>query len=246
LHEKPFPPTINEMQINVERDLIRGTFSQTTRLNREGDDVMKKILFAILLILITNLILAGCRENKETKSNSFEIFPVKNSSAHDAAMTDIDKLVLEDEPIITLKDITKYYWQEQILITNKEGLCEQLRKVTKVSGMPFVVLVNGERIYSGTFWTLISSMSPPRMPVSQVAVCEPRTGITSRPGSAQHGAPLGTPSQCFAADLACTIRLSRAPYSNTSHRGRSGPTKPLRTGLPTAFRCSSSPSLSSV
>lgn len=129
---------------------------------------MRKNIFLILSVLILDILFAGCSMNIETKPDSFEIFLVKDLSAHDAANTAIEKLVLEDEPIITLKDIPRYYWQNQIFIANKEGLSEQLRKATKTSGLPFVVVVNDERIYLGTFWTLLSSMTPPETPVTYI------------------------------------------------------------------------------
>lgn len=129
---------------------------------------MKRILYLILIISLTVSALVSCsqtNQEEESKADSFEIYHVKDMGTHQAAETDIDRLVLEDTPVISLNDITDYYWNSQIFKVRKEGLNEQLQKAFKLSGTTFVVTVNGERIYLGAFWTRLSSQLPPETPV---------------------------------------------------------------------------------
>lgn len=121
---------------------------------------MKQIKLIVLVILM--ILLYGC--NKAAVNQvSFEIYLVSGEfpSAEDI---DIDKLTLEKTPVLTLNDIRKYYWDEQAFVTKQDFLTEQIMAQTNqsvpVGGLPYVVVVNGERIYIGKFWTAISSVSP--------------------------------------------------------------------------------------
>ena len=132
---------------------------------------LKRILHLILVISLAVLTFTSCsgrNEKEDDNAVSFEIYLVKELSAQEAAGTAIDRLELEDAPVITLNDITDYYWNSQSFKVKKEGLSDQLRKPVKLSGTPFVVVVNGERICVGTFWTMLSSVWPPEIPVISI------------------------------------------------------------------------------
>ena len=129
---------------------------------------MKRILYLMLIISLVALTLVSCsqtNQEEESKADSFEIYLVKDMSTQQATETDLDRLILEDTPVITLNDITDYYWNSQVFKVRKEGLSEQLQKAFKLSGTTFVVTVNGERIYLGAFWTMLSSVWPPETPI---------------------------------------------------------------------------------
>ena len=114
---------------------------------------MKEIILIILVITMT--FLYGC--NKEA-ANQFEIYLVVEEAV------DINKLTLKETPILTSNDIIKYYWDEQVFVTKKGLISERILAQTDqhipVSGLPYVVVVNGERIYMGKFWTVVSSAWP--------------------------------------------------------------------------------------
>lgn len=118
------------------------------------------IAVALLSTILTgqyreNAVLSGTAAITE-KYTGFEIYLAKE--AEDG--TAIDKLVLEETPIISKEDIISYNWELHIL---------KLKKTEKISRdllqRDFVVVADGERIYQGKFWTLAYSMWPPKVPI---------------------------------------------------------------------------------
>ena len=83
-------------------------------------------------------------------------------SAVDAAKWDLDQLPLENEPLISDKDIISYE-RANHSIELTPGAYRRFQgvfpKPVKVSGIPFVVCVGPQRIYSGALWTPASSIS---------------------------------------------------------------------------------------
>lgn len=96
----------------------------------------------------------------DIKKYKFAIYFVKDLSLSDSIKTDLDKLPLESEPIITEKDIKVYYWRSVTFKADESLYYDKLRKITKEGGTPFVLTANGERIYLGTFWLSFSSTIP--------------------------------------------------------------------------------------
>ena len=118
---------------------------------------MKKIVIILLgIIILTSLISCGNKSDE----NALEIYLV-SGDLPDGENIDINKLVLEETPIITLDDIQRYYWEDQAFVMEKdllrERLDEQTGKIYATRGFPYVVVVNGERIYMGKFWSALSS-----------------------------------------------------------------------------------------
>jgi hypothetical protein len=66
------------------------------------------------------------------------------------------KLPLASEPIISEADILAYDFSKHALRLRPEALKRLPRP--PVEGTPFVVVVNGERIYPGAFYTMLSSI----------------------------------------------------------------------------------------
>ena len=96
----------------------------------------------------------------------FAIYLVKGLSSFEAIKMNINELPLETEPIITEDDISLFYWKSNIFKTVESGLYDKLRKVTALSGTPFVLTANGEKVYLGTLWTALSSaVAPSETPV---------------------------------------------------------------------------------
>jgi len=71
-------------------------------------------------------------------------------------------LILDKQPLFTEQDIVWYDWQSQQILLKPEAL-RRLPQIHKppvnVFGVPFMVAVNGQRIYLGAFWTSVSSRS---------------------------------------------------------------------------------------
>lgn len=63
------------------------------------------------------------------------------------------------------KDILKYSWATHEFTVSQGVLLERLKGSVPTSGIAFVLVVNGERIYLGAFWTPLSSLSPPDIPI---------------------------------------------------------------------------------
>jgi hypothetical protein len=113
---------------------------------------LKKIIIIAISIFVL-LSLNSCISDSKDK---YEIFLIKGNFPN---TPNINELSLEKKPILSCKDIIKYYWNEQTFITKKDLLSKRLTNKISTSGVPFVVVVNGERIYIGKFWTLISSLN---------------------------------------------------------------------------------------
>lgn len=66
-------------------------------------------------------------------------------------------LPLANEPIISDDDIVAYDFEKHAMRLKPAALKRLPRP--GVSGIPFVVIVNGERIYPGAFYTMVSSIT---------------------------------------------------------------------------------------
>jgi len=120
---------------------------------------MKKIIIILLSIIIISAGLIACQKKSDEK-NTLEIYLVSGALTDDKSIG-IDSLILEKTPIITLDDIQRYYWEDQVFIMKKDLLSDRLNEQTGQTytsrGFPYVVIANGERIYMGKFWSHASS-----------------------------------------------------------------------------------------
>ncbi|ODA40819.1 hypothetical protein [Desulfosporosinus sp. BG] len=121
----------------------------------------------LLIILSVALsLVCGCnKENKVSAVHDFSIYLVKDLSTTEAMNKNLDELPLENVPALTDKEIRMYNWREHTF-SLKEGfsLEEKLEGRVPLSGKPFVVVADSERIYLGSFWTPISSLYIPEIP----------------------------------------------------------------------------------
>lgn len=140
---------------------------------------MKKIL-AVLISISIIMAISGCANNEiseeETETKTFEIYLAQTESVREYGYYDLDNLILQEKPVLTGTDIRKYYWNshtieltgdfiEKLYQMNKDSYIEfnidsdgfrsyvkgGSRFLGSAQYMAFVVLVNGERVYSGTF-----------------------------------------------------------------------------------------------
>jgi hypothetical protein len=93
---------------------------------------------------------------------------VKELNAFKVMGTPIDELILEEEPILTDKDIVSFNWTDSTLRFNKGDIWERLWPIVKTDGGPFVIVVGDRRVLQGTFWTGLSSTYPPSTPLIMV------------------------------------------------------------------------------
>ena len=91
--------------------------------------------------------------------SSFSIYLAEDDklNATDALKVDLADIKLQSKPLFTLDDFVCYSWKDHSFILTQEAV-EKLPKA-RVFGVPFVVMVNGQRIYLGAFWTHVSSAS---------------------------------------------------------------------------------------
>jgi hypothetical protein len=75
------------------------------------------------------------------------------------SQADLDALELEPEPILYTDDVIRYIEETHKILLTASAL-ERINQLwVPTDGRVFVVCVDGERIYSGAFWTLASSLS---------------------------------------------------------------------------------------
>lgn len=132
---------------------------------------MKKVYAFIIIVFICLLIFIYYSNNALPQN---QINNIPNEFGIYQALTDttdipncfLDTLPLEDEPIFTDKDLISYDWNEHKLLIKHNKYIEELRKNhSTIANKPFVVVVNGERIYMGMSWSFASSAISPSLPI---------------------------------------------------------------------------------
>lgn len=98
-------------------------------------------------------------------SVSIHLLADEKMNAADALRLNLDQIPLQKKPLYTLDDFVCYSWEDHWFKLTPEAL-KRLPKAAPpenrlLKGIPFVLLVNGERVYLGAFWTSISSISFP-------------------------------------------------------------------------------------
>ncbi|MDR3601757.1 MAG: hypothetical protein P4L49_14950 [Desulfosporosinus sp.] len=149
--------------------------------------LLRKMFSLFLLLFI--LVLVGCTENSNNSnkiavsslksneaSNHFAIFLVKREQTGNAINAKIEDLQLETQPVLTDKDLKVYKWKEHILELRKDFDFNKVLDYVPLSGLPFVVVANDQRVYLGTFWTAISSQIP-SLPSVMVLPMSPQNTI---------------------------------------------------------------------
>jgi hypothetical protein len=127
------------------------------------------ILVILAIFLLSMLAIQADRKREEDKKGaiSFGIHLVRNMTGPQAAEMPLERLVLDSTPILSDEDIRLYQWSGHVLnLYDEQAFLDRLPSVP-THGLPFVVMVNGERIYLGAFWTSFSSLST-ELPVIDV------------------------------------------------------------------------------
>lgn len=120
----------------------------------------------LIILLVMLLLVFGCNKNEsDNTKQDISIYLVKDLSTKEAMSRKIDDLTLETVPVLTDNEIETYNWEEHTFYT-KDGfnLEQKLEGKVPLDGKPFVFVVDGTRIYLGSFWTPISSLYFPDIP----------------------------------------------------------------------------------
>lgn len=104
------------------------------------------ILFTVILLL-----LYGCISNpKESVDNDFSIFLTINIENNSPEKVSLDKLILEDEPFLSIQSIESYEWTNHRITFSKETK-EKLKLEEPLFCRNFVVIAQRQKIYWGLF-----------------------------------------------------------------------------------------------
>lgn len=92
-------------------------------------------------------------------AEGFAIYlPVEEGlSPAEVAQADLSALALQEEPIIKMDDIVAYHASSHTFELTEEAVARLAGFQVPVTGIPFVVSVDGDPVYPGAFWTALSS-----------------------------------------------------------------------------------------
>ncbi len=125
----------------------------------------RKFLVIISLVVI---LLTACQaaptEAPPREGEAFELYLVADDqmAGPDLNNFELAELPLAEEPIIRTADIDNYLWDVHAINLSPEAYKVLLAAFSggmPMSGVPFVILAHGERIYAGAFWSPASSLS---------------------------------------------------------------------------------------
>jgi len=102
-------------------------------------------------------------EEEQEAGEAFELYLVADTqiTGPDLSFYELDELELAEDPILSTSDIVNYQWDFHMIDLTPEAF-QKILAILSVgipnSGIPFVVVSHGERIYAGAFWTPSSSL----------------------------------------------------------------------------------------
>ena len=126
----------------------------------------QKIIFQIFLFLATiflSFFFISCDENDVTYSYQIYYLEDSNLSYTDIENKPIDKLVLQKSPIITEKDLdtfTVLYSENNPVQSYRITYNRSIKENFGEQVLPFVLVLNGKRIYIGECWPSFMSIVP--------------------------------------------------------------------------------------
>ena len=114
-----------------------------------------KVLISLLAILLFSF---GCNSNPvdSEEEMNFDIYLTKNIDNNSPMNVTLDKLILEDEPILSNQLIDSYVWDNHSITYSNEAK-EKIKLKEPLFGRYFVVKAQNQRIYWGLFTDFLSS-----------------------------------------------------------------------------------------
>jgi hypothetical protein len=136
---------------------------------------IKYVLIGVLIILAL-FALGNCRNNTEGGS-TLDALSISETSAEgkhnggplsfyltkayisndDLVESGIDCARLSNQPMIAAAEIESYDWHAHKIIVNQVAFERLVKLEVPVSGLPFVICLGRTPVYSGAFWTMLSS-----------------------------------------------------------------------------------------
>lgn len=114
----------------------------------------------LIALMIATTACAVTPTPRPTQSEGFAIYLVASSiSPADVLDADLGSLALADKPLITGADLVRYSRTAHTLQLTPEAYGRVKALAKAISGPPFVVCVDRTPVYSGSFWTSLSSAS---------------------------------------------------------------------------------------
>ncbi|MEA3326925.1 MAG: hypothetical protein U9R53_06395, partial [Chloroflexota bacterium] len=128
---------------------------------------MNKKFYVLLVFLALAMNACGqavAEEPVVMDGEAFELYFIADPelSGSDLKNYDLEDLPLTEEPFLSTDDIVSYMWETHAINLTEEAYLKVVVVFSQgipISGAPFVVVSNGERIYAGAFWSLASSAS---------------------------------------------------------------------------------------
>ena len=121
----------------------------------------KWIKFCLLLVITAFLLVSCARSAPGEDSFALYLVPgVDDPRAIDPLR--LDELVLSDEPVFSEPDILSYDLSTHTIELTDAGytaVADLFTLPIDVNGIPFVVVLSGERLYHGAFYSPASSLS---------------------------------------------------------------------------------------
>ena len=127
---------------------------------------MKTILILLALASLFGSSFVFSQENSDPFKSEFAIYCLKDTliTTAQALKFNLYSLELAAEPFLAMRDIKRYHWSTHVLDVQPriDSILDKMGAMWyKSAGVPFVVEVDYQRIYLGTFWWYYSSSTPP-------------------------------------------------------------------------------------
>jgi hypothetical protein len=139
------------MEVSVAHWII-----QTLHFQTKADIPQQQATMKLRPLLAACLALIVIGTTAHAGKGRFELFLVKTPH------TELEKIELEAKPLLTDGDVTSYDWQTHSMVLTKDAKA-RLPKAREIGvrGLGFVIVVDGKRLYRGSFWTSFSSIGCP-------------------------------------------------------------------------------------
>ncbi len=129
-----------------------------------------------LFVLLVTILFCSCSDSTSPAidGKAFGIYLLKDTLliTSDAKKLTIESLQVQDAPIINVNDVTMYNWEEHDIALTPEAF-EKFKSVEKkvksIYGLPFIVMVNQQKIYLGNIYPMYSSYFHEDLPFISVA-----------------------------------------------------------------------------
>ncbi len=128
--------------------------------------MLKKIFLAAILLVLTLSACGSPFDDNEPMlgGEPFELYLVADPQITGTQLQnyDLDELPLAEDPLIATDELVNYVWEFHAFDLTQDAYQKLIIAFSRglpASGLPFVIVAYGERIFAGAFWSPISSVS---------------------------------------------------------------------------------------